>query len=1103
MSGTLLFSAPVPADRDAGYRSLADALGEAIVAASTAALRNLDYISSPDERHQHALAAGLERLTHLTDGGSTLATAFARTVQRAWERLGDSGSAAPVLERVHQLFTLDTPPLAAFRQVAVEELLLSNQPNLGRLLDYYRRDIRWSIAPPGQQPLRWDSIEPLLRLLWQAVLPHECEHERELWRLLPDSDGRALLDQARAEAAAARADSLARVEALLNELTLLPRLQQSISASEGSSISDVQVQQTFILGQPVQLPVGPPDLAALYQHYQGFLTETYGLLDFRGILQLQNVVRLRLEDIYVPLLGQRVPAGGEGARREDPDQPETSARWRRPERHLSDELAVASLHTFVRDEPFLVVLGDPGAGKSTLVRALLLALAQGQGFERFGLAGSWLPILFPVAAFAEARTTPGQHDLAPLEYLSLYYRGLSQPDYGPLFLRALQTGRALLLLDGLDEVRCERLALVRCLEAFVRQWDAPGNRFVATSRVAGYEDAPLDDGLFVRVLQLPLSDDGIRQFVAGWSSAYERAGALDLPSDPLVAAAELQRRVEVRAADLGRAVFTNPNVTTLARCPLLLTILALIHQQGSSMPDRRVDLYRLCVEALAETWNRSRSLTGREVDVYLGSEKLDERFVVNLLGPAALWMQEHQPGGLVERSDLEQQLARTLAQSDGLTAARARRLARSFIDLMQYDTGLLQERGYQRFGFLHLTFEEYLAARALLESVTVSNPDALVHQRSSDPAWREVLRLMVAAASQREAQRLLLHLLVAPTTPETYGRPVVLAGECLLDIGRNRATQRAWNAVTERLIEMMSDEQPPLDVRLAGGRVLGELGDPRLLQVRQGEAATDNYWCPVEAGPFWCATGHAAQPLREMTLSYSYQIARFPVTNSDYRCFIEAGGYQQPRWWTATGWAFVQTDDTAGTTDRQSQAINAPQHWQHPSFNGANQPVVGVSWYEAAAYCAWLTEQGHQCDWLPASHSIRLPTALEWERAARHTDQRHFPWGDDLPRPALAAYDATALHMPAPAGCFPAGAAVCGAQDLAGNVWEWTASLSDLPDHPAPCADVRTDEKPAIRGGAFNWSEDYLHCGAHYWFSPGYRQNLLGFRVIRVPEEHL
>jgi formylglycine-generating enzyme required for sulfatase activity len=313
----------------------------------------------------------------------------------------------------------------------------------------------------------------------------------------------------------------------------------------------------------------------------------------------------------------------------------------------------------------------------------------------------------------------------------------------------------------------------------------------------------------------------------------------------------------------------------------------------------------------------------------------------------------------------------------------------------------------------------------------------------------------------------------------------VLAGECLLDIGRNSATQQAWGAVVAQLVTIF-DPDLPRQTRLDGGAVLGQLGDPRLLDLEQGDAPAGGYWCLLEAGPFWVAGAQPDEALQQHTLDTPCAIARFPITNADYRLFVEAGSYYEPRWWTAAGWAFITATEA-----------EQPMHWSHNTLNAPNQPVVGVSWYEALAYCAWLTTQGQQAGWLTTDAIIRLPTAREWERAARHTDQRRYPWGERLPTPDHANTSATALHAPAPVGCFPAGQAACGAADLAGNIWEWTATRLATPYAPVPQTDAAQQEKLIIRGGAFNWSSDYTHCGAAYWFSTGHRRNLLGFRIVR------
>ncbi len=1090
---------------------LTTALISAFAAAASALAGGVAEAAGDDA--WRAAKAKLAKLARLEKGAYD--AAFDSALREALATFRTEYADTPAAEPALALLRDD----ALLRQLAVEELVLSARPNLGRLLDHYRRDLRFAALLRGVELPPWTDLEPALRLFLGALLPQALARQKALRPLLLEQAELAALDQSRTTSHAAEdtASALRGIEALLHELTALPNLAQTITTGPDGTIT--QVQQIVVHGNYYAVPtIAPPDLAALYRRYQGFLVETYGTLDFRGIAQVQNVVRLRLEAVYVPLMAQAhrrtmlpkaVPEHSfldrrarNVARVDDQEHTEVFAQIQAGVTALADKLnpALAPAHDLVRDTPFLVVLGDPGAGKSTLARYVMLALAEGHAHERLGLEDVWLPILFPVAAFAEARER--QPDLAPLDYLSEYYKGLSQPDYGSLFRRALLGGRALLLLDGLDEVREGRLELARCLEAFVREWDAPGNRFVATSRSAGYDDAPLDDTLFVRATIQPFADDDVRLFAQKWSYAYERAGAQELPTEAAIAAIELQRRAAARTTSLQAAVFATSNVTDLARNPLLLTILALIHNQGTRLPDRRVDLYRLCVEALAETWNRARSLSGREINVFLGDQKLDERFVVNLLGPAALWIHAEQPGGLVEQHDLERQLTRTLVQTYGLVHGKAQHLAGDFIDLVRRYTGLLQERGHRKYGFLHLTFEEYLAARALLESEMVPDPDGLIHERAVAAGWREVLRLAVATASLREAGRLLLHLLKAPAPGETRGLPAVLAGECLLDIGRSGVSQNAWSAVIAALVALLEDPEATVAVHVEGGQVLGRLGDPRLLDPRTGDAPIGGYWCAIEAGPFWYGDETKNQKLQQVTLPYAFQIARFPVTNVEYGRFIDDDGYNPAQsWWTEHGRAFLAPG--GHRYEDQEQPITLPRYWNDPQYNGSSQPIVAVSWYEAAAYCAWLTIQGHQAGWLPQGDVIRLPTSLEWERAARHIDQRRYPWDSTEPDAERANYATGELQQPSPVGCYPAGVAACGALDLAGNIWEWTMTSWEKHTAPEPQKDFTLEELPVIRGGSFYQDIEYLCCGARSRFNPYFRYSYGGFRVIWSPRSSI
>jgi formylglycine-generating enzyme required for sulfatase activity len=276
-----------------------------------------------------------------------------------------------------------------------------------------------------------------------------------------------------------------------------------------------------------------------------------------------------------------------------------------------------------------------------------------------------------------------------------------------------------------------------------------------------------------------------------------------------------------------------------------------------------------------------------------------------------------------------------------------------------------------------------------------------------------------------------------------------------------------------------------LDLRLRAAALLGEVGDPRLLDPQSGNSALGHYWCEIAAGPFWYGDDRRNQPLRQLTLPYTYRIARYLVTNAEYRRFVEADGYRERAWWTEQGW-------------RVKHARTQPNYWDNELQNQPCQPVVGIAWYDAAAYCAWLTAQGHSFGWLPTDAEIRLPTSLEWERAARHTDTRRYPWGDTDPDANRANYQETRIGRPSPVGCFPAGAAVCGALDMSGNVVEWLATGGSAAQAREPRRDFipRDTDSVVVKCGGYAGAAEELFCGARNWYHPNTWINGRGFRLV-------
>jgi formylglycine-generating enzyme required for sulfatase activity len=144
-----------------------------------------------------------------------------------------------------------------------------------------------------------------------------------------------------------------------------------------------------------------------------------------------------------------------------------------------------------------------------------------------------------------------------------------------------------------------------------------------------------------------------------------------------------------------------------------------------------------------------------------------------------------------------------------------------------------------------------------------------------------------------------------------------------------------------------------------------------------------------------------------------FWIDKYEVTNENFKEFLDAGGYSNPAYWSPTGWEW-----------RQSQGITQPLFWDDSRYNAPQQPVVGISWYEADAYARWAGR--------------RLPTTLEWQAAAQGTDNRIWPWGNTWAAQKANMADGS-RGAPVAVGSYPDGASPFGALDMAGNVWEYTA----------------------------------------------------------------
>jgi energy-coupling factor transporter ATP-binding protein EcfA2 len=390
-------------------------------------------------------------------------------------------------------------------------------------------------------------------------------------------------------------------------------------------------------------------------------------------------------------------------------------------RHLSLNQALA-------ERSRLVVLGDPGSGKTTLLKYIALAYAEDKP-ERLGLQEKRLPIFVRLYDYAAKRAESGSTGLSIIDYLYKFACDHLQLHLPPEFFEEeLEHGRCYICLDGLDELggaglRREINATVMSL---VNRY--PRNFYIVTSRIVGYEEVPLDKGLFTHHKILPFSDEDIKLFVEKWYRAREQ---------------DLVIRSE-RTKHLINTVMNEPRIKSLATNPLMLTIIALVHRIEAELPHERVKLYDKCVTTLVETWDRVRGL------------KYNMRR--RLLEKLAYWMHS-QPGEggrvrEVREGTLELQL-RQMLQNDPklqLDEDQIQQEIDDFLTLAKTRSGLLVERGEGIYSFSHLTFQEYLTA-CDIEKRLVHSVDAIweeVQSHLHDPHWREVILLLLGALNRYE-----------------------------------------------------------------------------------------------------------------------------------------------------------------------------------------------------------------------------------------------------------------------------------------------------------------------------------------------------------------
>jgi len=450
-----------------------------------------------------------------------------------------------------------------------------------------------------------------------------------------------------------------------------------------------------------------------------------------------------------------------------------------------------------------VILGAPGSGKTTLMSYFAVMLAEKQS-QFLGLEPEtdWLPILIRMRDLAR------HPDKSILEYARIFAEKTMTVKTLPVgfFEHWLEDGRALILLDGLDEVAEEskRYDVVRRINNFLQQFDR--NRAIITSRPAGYKRDFFHTTEFPHYQMQRFDDEKISAFINNWYDSRFKDKA------------EAERRKE----SLQKALDDNDRIKLLARNPLLLTIIALIHRYQAVLPKERHRLYDKAVETLLTSWDANKELSSDGWLKYLGLDDL--RRLMELL---AYWVHTQgnvgdEGGTLMDKEELIERLSREIKRLKQVELYQAQEEAERFVDLIRERTGLLNEQGQDCYAFVHKTFQEYLCAEDI--DYQADNDDdfeivlGCIREHLHESHWEEVLLLLIAQQKPKKVAKAMRVILARGSEYEEWlHRDLFVAGSCLAENpkGLRSVDGELVREVLERLVklEVSSEDQVGEKVR--------------------------------------------------------------------------------------------------------------------------------------------------------------------------------------------------------------------------------------------------------------------------------------------------
>ncbi|HHT9123462.1 MAG TPA: SUMF1/EgtB/PvdO family nonheme iron enzyme [Candidatus Wunengus sp. YC63] len=709
---------------------------------------------------------------------------------------------------------------------------------------------------------------------------------------------------------------------------------------------------------------------------------------------------------------------------------------KRKQREIEEGQHAVDIETLIAKNDYLLISGQAGSGKTTLLKYLAYTIANEE--NKAGLNG-FLPVLVFLRDLPQMKKKPANHISgtgAAEKLLSDYFQTIKHGLTIELVKAYCKEKRAIFLIDGLDEIEPElRKTVVESLATLRADYHC---KMALSGRPHGIDTA-VNNQFGKKLVEInPLNLDQVTLFIEKWYSFDQ----------------ELQAKGKTPTVMFGE-IKDHPNVEKLITTPLMLTAACVLYHYDKKLPEQRADLYEKVISNLIH----KRFSNPAEVLKFLmelaykvhttKQRKLDENFDASKIGfDKALALR-------VMETVFEREKDETKTQHE-------LRLIKEF-DNIEQDCGLLRlEDGQYR--FWHLTFQEFLMAREI--AMFERDHAKVINKKYWDNDWfKEMIELLIghlsntanAIANGIVEDKLLSH----DSSPFRNWR---LACNCLLDIHPGMRDSKVVKLAQERLrsiFEQKLEQDPKILAEV--GEILGWLGDPRDLKK----------FVKIEGEEY------DLEGLGKVNIT-PFEICKYPVTNQWYKEFIDAKGYEKSEYWGPHGWEWLKR-----------QQVEFPLYWHERIWKSPNSPVVGICWYEAYAFCRWLTEAKND------GYTYQLPTEQEWQAAAAGKNGREYAWGKGFDGNKCNASESK-IGRTSAVGIFVEGNTPEGIADLSGNVWEWTKTQYDTKNSANDfIIDKNWDKGLALRGGSWISEGSGCRCACRSGVVPDYRGDI-GFRCART-----